>query len=193
MNPRIVFLIVAAFLAGLAIGYKSGKTESRVEAVQSAITAAAAVAASSNPAAAISGAAPTNSGTLAPPGQALSPSESQAVAGLLALRSGDYAASIPFLDAAADGISAPELTAFRATAREGAGLRREAEGLLKTDSEIEAVRAIARDAFMQHQDFMIAGPAYQLYLRLRPNAAQAPMMKQAIEMWGRKQRGEATD
>lgn len=188
MNPRIVFLVAVAFLAGLAIGYKSGKTESRVEVVQSAIAAAA----SSNPVA-VSGAAPENSGARQPPGQALSPSESQAVAGLLALRSGDYAASIPFLDAAAEGIDAPELTAFRATAREGAGRGAEAERILRTDSEIEAVRAIARDAFMQHQDFMIAGPAYQLYLRLRPTAAQAPMMKQAIEMWGRKQRGETTD
>ncbi len=192
MNPRIVIVVALAFAAGTLIGYRSGRSESRVETVQAAMTAAPA---RPSPAAA-SGAMTTggepNGAPGAAPGQALTASESQAVAGLLALRSGDYAGAVPFLEAAAEGIDAPELTAFRATALEGAGQGQAAERLLKTDAEIEAVRTIARDAFMQHQDFMIAGPAYQLYLRLRPNAAQAPMMKQAIDMWERKKRGEPT-
>lgn len=176
---RRLLVVGIAVLAGWIAGLAAHRVEGRVARIDAAITAQGA-----RPATAENGehAHSTPEGGTGSPGS-LSPAEEKAVAGLYALRAGDYAAAIPHLDAAAEGIEAAELTAFRAAAREGAGRPREAEALLGTDTELEALRAIAREAFMRRQDFFIAGPAYQLYLRLRPAAPQAAMMRQAITEW----------
>lgn len=179
MTPRRLLVLGAAILAGWIAGLSAHRIEERVARVDEAIAAQR-----TRPGTAESGehAHSNLEGGTGSPGS-LSPYEEKAVAGLYALRAGDYSAAIPYLDAASEGIEAAELTAFRAAAREGAGRTREAEDLLDTDTKLEALRAIARAAFLQRQDFFISGPAYQLYLRLRPDAPRAAMMRQAIAEW----------
>lgn len=126
----------------------------------------------------------TGSSTVTTPtSERLSPDESRAVAGLLALRSGDYPTAIDHLDAASAGFEGPEMTALRAAAREGAGRGREAEELARDSAVREALREVAREAFLERQDVFTAGPAYRLYLRLVPAAPQAVMMRRAIAAW----------
>lgn len=190
MSRRRLSVLAAAVLAAWIAGWAAHRAEERVARID------AAIAARGDEPGAREGGERTPSGPADATGtagtrEALSPAEERAVAGLFALRSGDYEAAIPHLDAAADGIEAPELTAFRAAAREGAGRGREAEALVGTDTDLEALRAIAREAFMRRQDFFIAGPAYQLYLRKRPGAPQAAMMRQAITEWKKLEGGDA--
>jgi len=103
--------------------------------------------------------------------------DSDAIAGLSSMQQGKYTEAASFLK------NAPDLKIFYAIALEGAGQSLEAKKILATDSDIEQVRNIGRKAFLEHNDILIAGPAYQLYLQMRPQPENREMMENAIRLW----------
>lgn len=106
-----------------------------------------------------------------------------AVEGLAAMREGDYAAARAALQKAGGSNPDAAIRILQAVAAEGAGDAATAATLVRGDSEIAKLRQLARDAFLQNQDIAIAGPAYQLYLRLNPSEPNQAMMKSTIDMW----------
>lgn len=162
MNARLAAVIAAALIFGFVIGHRTGARE--------------------QPPAL----APVQSPTAPmppdhPPVVENSPVDSAAIAGLRFLQEGRYAEAAAVLgDLPKSGTT---LHIFEAIALEGAGKTSAAEKLLKTGADIEELRSIGRQAFMEHQDIAIAGPAYQLFLRLRPNTENKPMMENAVRAW----------
>lgn len=101
------------------------------------------------------------------------PIEGPTIEGMVALQQGDY-------EKAASLLTDPVL---RAIALEGAG---RGDEITLGDADIDRVRIIGRSAFIEHQDIAIAGPAYQLYLRLRPETDNREMMENAVRLWKEK-------
>ena len=108
-------------------------------------------------------------------------------AGIDAMANGNYREASRHLEIAAnEGIDAPPLAILRAIAAEGAGEPDLAARFVTGDTERILLRDVAKRAFMENADVAIAGPAYQLYLRLTPNDgrdANRAMMERAVEVW----------
>lgn len=185
MSKQVIAFIVVAFLAGFGAGYATRREKSGVDTINAA--PAPAMDATNLPA----GHPPIGgmSANEAPPQEEMpapqTEAESKAIAGMQRVQAGQYAAAMPLLaEAAADkDLSAPVIRIFQAIAAEGAGQTPKAKSFLKSDSDVEVLRSIAKEAFMQHQDYNIAGPAYQLYLKMRPNDPSRPMMENAVKVW----------
>lgn len=113
--------------------------------------------------------------------------EAHAQAAVEALSRGDYARAAEQLEIAHQGgLERPAIRVFRGIAAEGKGDAAAAAGFVASAEEKKMLRDIAREAFTVYQDFAIAGPAYQLYLRVTPESASdtgRPMMRQAVEVW----------
>lgn len=175
MKFQIMAVITAAFVIGFAVGHTVGQSSAKV-AAQPSIAAAP----HSTPPHPLPPGTPS-----APPTNDVDPA---AMGGLAAMQQGNYAEAVRLLATAAKEHPETPLNIFHAIALEGAGESGKARSLLTTDSDIEQVRAIGRQAFMEQNDIFIAGPAYQLYLQLRPQTANREMMENAIRLW----KGEET-
>jgi hypothetical protein len=186
MNKATIIGVGAALLVGFLLGYN---TRDRENTLARATTSAPASEASPQlpeghppfegmPTDASASGAPMGGGgsidDSIPPG---------AVEGLAAMRAGEYAAAQAILKKAAGANPEPAIRILQAVAAEGAGDAATATSLVRGDSEIASLRALARDAFMKNQDIAIAGPAYQLYLRLNPGEPNPAMMKSTVDIW----------
>lgn len=166
-TPHIVGLAVAFFL-GSAVGLYGGR--SRLPATAAPGTDSAPHAVPVPP----------------PPSDLPDGVSADAAAGLAALQDGRYAEAEEALARAGMAPNAPPaLYVFHAVAKEGAGDAAGAESLIGNDpTRLALLREIGREAFLEHQDITIAGPAYRLYLRFAPDTEpNRGMMRQAVSLW----------
>ncbi|MEK8023908.1 MAG: hypothetical protein AAB229_08895 [Candidatus Hydrogenedentota bacterium] len=178
MNKQTLVFVVVAFLAGFGAGYSTRQEKAAVERVGE-------MPQNRSESTQLPEGHPPIDGGGAMPGmpQAMTDMESKAIVGMQNVQAGEYERAVPLLAEAAKDMDAPALRVFQAIAAEGAGRTPQAKSFLKGDSDVELLRSIGREAFMEHQDFNIAGPAYQLYLKVRPNDPSRPMMENAVKIW----------
>lgn len=178
MNKQTMIFVAIAFLAGFGAGYSTRQEKSAVDRVGEMPRNSEETMQLPEGHPPLDGAA--TAGEM--PAQ-MSASESNAIVGMQFVQSGDYRRAASLLANASKEIDAPALRIFQAIAAEGAGESAKARSFLKGDSDVDLLRSIGREAFMEHQDFNIAGPAYQLYLKARPNDPSRAMMENAVKVW----------